>query len=347
MIKIDSAYANGDAYRKQYADGISAFLEARRAASHEKRAKFAQKIQDDPDTYREKFKEMLGYPLGETRPASVNIRSTPIPTQEPDITLTRMEFEVFPGLWFYGILFLHRDVKNADGTCRPFFLSQHGGGGTPELCSGLLDSTYNYNDMTERIFRMGANVFAPQMLLCGYETGDENVKPLERAATDSALKQVGSSITATELYCLQTVLDYFEKQPYVDADQIGMAGLSYGGFYTLFLTALDTRIKRALSVCFFNDRYALNWLDWTWFDAGNTFLDAEVALLCAGRPLTVVVGDHDPVFTVDGAKAEYKRLAEYLRGRDTSWLTFTVFDGEHEFVKEDAVIRQALFDGWL
>jgi fermentation-respiration switch protein FrsA (DUF1100 family) len=56
---------------------------------------------------------------------------------------------------------------------------------------------------------------------------------------------VGSSVSAVEIYGIKRILDYFENKPFVS--NLGMIGVSYGGFYTLFTAALDTRIKATVA----------------------------------------------------------------------------------------------------
>ena len=116
----------------------------------------------------------------------------------------RVQIQVFEGFKFYGLLF-----KKNDGKRRPLVIAQHGGLGTPELCSTLFEgeTSYNYNDMTQRILEYDVNVFAPQMLLWSIE---EYGIDYNRAYIDAVLKMLGGSITALEIYCLQRSLDYFE-----------------------------------------------------------------------------------------------------------------------------------------
>ena len=81
----------------------------------------------------------------------------------------------------------------------------------------------------------------------------------------------------------------FAAREDIDGDRIGMIGLSYGGFYTLFAAALDVRIGAAVSSCFFNNRKMYDFVDWVWFNAANQFMDAEVGALVCPRPLYVEV----------------------------------------------------------
>jgi predicted acyl esterase len=112
-----------------------------------------------------------------------------------------------------------------------------------------------------------------------------------------------------------------------------MIGLSYGGMYTLYTAAADTRIKAAVSSCWFNDRYEYNWEDWTYFNGGR-FLDAEVADLILPRKLYIEAGLHDELFTANAARAEFERLKKYAeREHAESALRFKLFDGGHELDK--------------
>ncbi len=91
----------------------------------------------------------------------------------------------------YGILFVRgKDHK------RPLVIAQHGGLGTPEMCSGFFDSE-NYNDMTRRILQKGVNVFCPQLYLWDQQRFGRGTP--DRTSLDNSLKHMGSSIAAVEL----------------------------------------------------------------------------------------------------------------------------------------------------
>ena len=118
-----------------------------------------------------------------------------------------------------------------------------------------------------------------------------------------------------------------------------MVGLSYGGFYTLFTAAADPRIKSCIASGFFNDRFAHNWLDWTWKDAGRTFLDAEVAALIAPRGLRMQLGTHDNLFAEAPARNELERLRGFFeRAHCPEKLYMEFFDGTHEFSRSEETI---------
>lgn len=59
------------------------------------------------------------------------------------------------------------------------------------------------------------------------------------------LQALGELPMTRNLRDLRWCLDFLESLPEVRADRIGCAGLSYGGRTTMFLTAIDERIKVA------------------------------------------------------------------------------------------------------
>jgi dienelactone hydrolase len=283
-------------------------------------------------TYRRSFNHMLGWPLmGYNEDEEL-----PTPLVEIEFVATdqlshiyRLEIEADAHLSLYGILF----IPLGQGPF-PLVIVQHGGSGTPELCAGFYGPS-NYNDMVRRILRRGCAVFAPQLHLWSLEQGPTK----DRKLVDNQLKQLGSSISSVEIFKLRRGLDYLQTRPDINKEKMGMAGLSYGGFYTLFTAAADVRIKAAYSSCFFNNRFVYDRSDWIWKNSGNTFLDAEIAGLICPRPLYIEVGLEDELFeaTYAGGEADkVKRLYEQLR--IPHQFQYHEFQGKHEFNKADAGI---------
>jgi hypothetical protein len=245
-----------------------------------------------------------------------------------------MSFQILEGLTLTGILLKkHGDKK------RPLVICQHGGDGTPETITGVHgDDTYNYHNMVQRVMKGDVHTFSPQLLLWSNRYG----APYARRDIDAKLKNVGSSITAIEVYALTCLIDYFEKRDYVSS--IGMVGLSYGGFYTLFTSAIDTRIKTAISAAFFNSREELSWTDWTWMDCLSKFNDAEIACLVYPRKLYISVAEHDNLFNPKYARESFERIKEICGEAGTEWIQFEVFEGGHEFSRSDNQIDALLED---
>ena len=155
---------------------------------------------------------------------------------------------------------------------------------------------------------------------------------------DARLKRVGSSVTAVEVYAIMRVLDWAETI----TDRFGMIGLSYGGFYTLFTAAVDTRIRAAVSCSFFSRRSEYAWTDWTWTGAAGLYDDAEIACLSYPRHLCVQMGDHDNLFAIDHTRTEADRVREYCRsaGVEEDWFRCMIFDGTHELCRDDGAVEE-------
>lgn len=330
----------GAAYRLQQLAEWPTLVAARRREADRQRAAFFH-----PDTsslaafnhtiggYRRQFRNLLGWPLND--PALRRL-PPPVPSElrqvgEDDLgTIFRVVLPCADGISLYGLLFLPRRKPPY-----PLVLAQHGGLGTPEVCSGLLATgSGNYRGMTRRVWRLGAAVFAPQLLLWDKEYGvDATGRAAHEVRTqlDVQLKQAGGSLAAVELFKLRRALDYLLARGDMDARRVGMIGLSYGGFYTLFTAALDTRIQVAVSSCFVNDRYRYDWPDWTWQNAANRFLDAEVASLVCPRALRLEAGMIDELFEVAGARQVGAKVhALYDRLKIGDRFEFEAFEGGHE-----------------
>lgn len=325
IYQENDKYANG--YRVRYLEGIHHLIEERKKCALEERMNFGRKIAKDRENYRSQYRAMLGWPLTEERKPILRVIENVITEYETRV-LSRLQFEMFEGFLFYGVLMRHKTEKSL-----PLVIAQHGAGGTPEMCSSFFDSE-NYNDMSVRIFQKGVHVFVPQTSNWG---APRFGKDTNRRELDNILKQLGSSIAALEIDCIQKCIDYFETKEYCNGS-FGMAGLSYGGFYTLYTAAAEPRIKAALACSHFNDRTRYHMSDKVWFNAANTFLDAQVAALVCPRFLRIEVGDNDELFAADTAVQEYERLKEYYQEAEDH-LEFHVFQGVHEFCPEDTGIE--------
>ena len=195
--------------------------------------------------------------------------------------------------------------------------------------------------MAERVLERGVHVFAPQLLLWN---PNKHTVEYNRDRIDGRLKRVGGSIAAVECHALMRILDYFEVQENVSG--FGMLGLSYGGFWTLYLSAIDTRIKSAISCAFFNKRDQYPWAPWTWLNSAAMFDDAEVAALVYPRQLCIQIGKYDTLFDAKYGHESFDELCEICRDVGTDWVDFMPLDGDHEFCKDDAPIDKMIKRLW-
>ena len=245
----------------------------------------------------------------------------------------RLKVYITPEIPMYAMLFLPRV-----STPVPLVVAQHGGGGTPELCSDLVGLN-NYNHMVRRLLDRGAAVIAPQLLLWSLtEEPRQRMHdiPYNRQMTGARLSRFGASITALEVTGIMRCIDYASALPEIDPERVGMIGLSYGGYFTLHTMAADTRIKAGYAAGVFNDRDKYDWTDWCYKGSAYAFQDAEVAALCAPRRLYISVGREDAVFDYRTAEPEGARAVAYYReaGAEDS-IRFSVWDGGHTVEDSD------------
>ena len=317
-------------YKEQYLAGLTRLIEEKQIKAAEIRREYARDIFTDPARYRKDLRNMLGWPLTEPSPTDLPPVTEEKLSEEDGYTVYRLQFEVLPGVKLAGLFF------RMDGdTPKPLVLVQHGKLGTPERVSGVYGSTSNYNHMLSRIISHNVHAFAPQLCLWS----DSYEVPYDRDEMDARLKRVGSSIAAVEIYGLMRILDYFEAQSYVSC--LGMAGMSYGGFYTLMTTALDTRLRSAICCSYFNKRDAVPWSDWVWFGSGLKLDDAQLACLVYPRKLYVLMGNQDALFDYRNTIESFNEATKLC---DKDWMQLHIYDGTHEFCKDDEPIEAFIQD---
>lgn len=321
-------------YKEEYVEGFEILIKNLQKKAEIIREDYVRDIFEKPDKYREEFQNMLGWPLCVHNSNEIPEVSFEKLSDEVGYSIYRLQFEILDGLKMTGLFFKMNTDKKI-----PLVIVQHGGSGTPERISGVYEDTTNYNDMLSRVIKHKVHAFAPQLLLWNKEQyGVE----YDRMAIDSRLKRVGSSIAAVEVYGIMKILDYFEKQDYVS--NFGMVGLSYGGFYTLYTTAIDTRIKSAISCSYFNKRDCYPWNDWTWFKSAERFDDAEIACLIYPRKLCIELGTDDELFEYKYGLESFEKLKKLSKNVGNDWLDFIAFKGIHEFCKDDVPIEKLVTD---
>lgn len=328
---------SGYKIREAYRDGLEAILAQRQETSHAKRDAFFQPDFSSPEAYaaslapyRQKIRELLGWPLNDPSAATEPKLLTEEFYAEDDLSkIYRLQVEVMPGLPMYAMLFLPKTEGPHE-----LVISQHGGGGCPELVADFLPWESNYGHMTTRLRQRGYAVLSPQLFLWGPLVGPV----IERRPLDIKLKETGSSITAIEIHALQQILTYALSRSDIKGESVGMSGLSYGGFFTLLLAAMDTRIRAAVSSCYLNQRYEVyGFLDWGWMDSGNWFQDEQLVGLIAPRPIYIEYGDKDELFDVRNADdLKPKAQAYYEKLGLSERLHISSFQGGHEFDQNEA-----------
>lgn len=285
------------AERARLLDGVRAVLDQRRSDARElRRARFspntssADAYERSLATYRDKLTSLLGWPLTDPTPAPEG-EATCI-AEDKCGRIFRVRVKTVGGVNAYGLLFLPHNKGN-----HPLVIAQHGGHGSPELAAGFWpDAQSNYNGMITRLRERDVAVFAPQLLV--WDKGQE--PNFDQNQLDRKFRHLGGSRAAFDLCQLRDCMNWLVTHPEIDTKHIGMTGLSYGGFYSLFFSALEPRIKVVVSSCFVNDRHRYDWEDWVWTGSALHLLDSEVARMICPRPLFLEAGGRDELFSAEG-----------------------------------------------
>ena len=235
-------------------------------------------------------------------------------------------FDVFPGLFGYGILVIPKGIQ--PGEKRPLVVYQHGRNGTPK---GTIEEK---RGTPVKLAREGFIAFAHHNLY----RGEDRYRFLDRKANT-----VKASLFSFILAQHEQLLNWLETLPFVDGARMGFYGISYGGETAVRVPPLLP--KYCLSICSgdFNDwarkvastgnRYTfMNTIEWEmpYFNMGNTFNYAELAYLMIPRPFMVERGHDDLVAPDEWVAYEYakvRRMYNQLGLGDRTDIEF--FNGGH------------------
>ena len=150
-------------------------------------------------------------------------------------------------------------------------------------------------------------------------------------------------------------VDYLRTRPEVDPNRIACAGLSAGGWRTVFLAGLDPRIKAACVVGWMTSfHYLIPHHEIYTVPSGMIpglleYLDyPDIATLAMPCPLLMVHGQRDTLFPPEGVKAAMDTLHQSYQalGRPERFDTW-VFDGPHKFPLAAQRKMMDWFDRWV
>ncbi len=255
--------------------------------------------------------------------------------EDAHCTVHRVWVEVLDGVEAYGIYLLPKQRKAK----APLLIAQHGGGGNPEaICD--LDTRINYRSFGPEAVKRGYIVWAPALAMRCAFCGDEPIPGASRELLDQKLRLAGTSIIGLELHkIIESTRTLIGARPEIDPKRVGMTGLSWGGFFTMYATALSPLIKVAAPSGYFRDYAKLlsravaddsRLADREIFGGLGHF--QAVALICP-RPCLVQIGEQDGALNdMAGARVEAERAAGYYRqlGIEDRF-RFQEHPGGHEF----------------
>ena len=292
-----------------------------------------------PEAAREQLRRSLRYPPpGFDTPSTEAVVETVVGEDE-FATYRELKIPVLPGVYATG---MYLRPKGADPAKKlPLVISAHGRGGMPSATADgqLPGLSKSRRDLAWDALKHGYAVWLPVYVHYNQDGSDFRDRLTARAW------EAGTSLPAIEIAKTVKVLDALLKRPDLDAERVAMMGHSYGGFYTLYTTALDPRIRVAVVAAYFNDREAVldsseptGFLDWRFPDSLTLWRDPSVAALVAPRPLLIEAGSQDQLFPIAGARKaapEVGRVYQRLGAADR--FEFREFVARHDFDGEAAM----------
>ena len=321
---------------------IKAYLNKQIDLSSERSGKFFRPDFSSPENYklsiskyRDQLKERIGYPPPSTV-AEIKPRIKFI-GEDKLCKIYRVWIEVLEGVDAYGIY----QVPHNLSAPAPIMVCMHGGGGNPELVCNF-EMPGNYGDMVRRSLQRGYVTWSPQAIMrTQYPIPDPPIEGTESGTLETNARLIGTSTVALDIYKISKGMEAIGALPETDPERIGMIGLSFGGYLTLWATALLPEIKVCLSSCWFNDRASLKGLRSGYgglpvFNIFNTYSDATLVGLICPRPFMIEVGVNDSLFPIEGARRENERAELfYAKLRLDEKYKFVAHSGGHEFRADD------------
>lgn len=239
---------------------------------------------------------------------------------QPDHVREEWRLETEPG--FHLEFYLLRPLEAAGR--RPLVLCPHGHGGQArrEYVGEYASEEDRHRIKSEELdvalqaVREGYLALAPNMrafadhrLREDVEQGaDNSCRPLAMRALI-----LGRTLLGERVWDMQRLLDWALSLEAVDPDAVVVTGNSGGGTVTLFLSAVDERVRLCVPVCYFctfeasigsikhcECNYVPNLL--------HLAEMYDVAALVAPRPFLAVNGEQDPIFPIQAVRESYHRL---------------------------------------
>jgi len=306
------------------------------------KGKSADELEKWQSESRELFKEILGFGTFEACDNNLyEIETVDCGNYTRIKYVLQTEEKVY--LPFYALI--PNDIK--PGEKRPAVICPHGHTNhAKESVAGIVSESCQYG---EDFVKLGFIAFCPDARGFG-ERVEKNAQPkdvwqcscnyLNRMAIPLGRCAIGMS--TWDLYKL---CDYIQTRPDCDSQRIGCAGLSGGGLQTMYLAAIDTRIKCVCTSGYFygvlesllemNANCDCNYVPnlWQHFDM------CDIAMLIAPRALIIESGLKDPLNGASGLKNVTSQLditkkAYEIYGQADK-IAHTTFDGGHMWVGTD------------
>jgi cephalosporin-C deacetylase-like acetyl esterase len=252
------------------------------------------------------------------------------------VVIEKLHFQSKPGLYVTGNLFRPKKVEGKLPAI--LYVCGHSGRGrdgnkTAFQDHGMWFATNGYVCLIIDTLQLGE--------IPGKHHGTYN---LERFWWQS----LGYTPAGVECWNGVRAIDYLVTRPEVDAERIGVTGISGGGASTIWIAAADERVKVAVPVSGMSDLESyvshrvigghcdcmllVNTYQWEW---------TTIAALIAPRPMLFANSDNDRIFPMDGNRRIIARLRECYKMLDAADLVDEyVSKGGHDYRPD---LRVAIF----
>jgi hypothetical protein len=213
---------------------------------------------------------------------------------------------------------------------------------SPAVNENIRIHNYNYG---EQLALAGYLTISPDLRVFGERRDGLDPFPGRDPCNVNFVKGaiLGVYTLTLNIWDMKCCIDYLESRPEVDADRIGMMGLSQGGTMTTFTTAVEPRIKAADIIGYVNPWRGFGLRDANFCGSQivpqvHRYLDTDdIAGLIAPRPLLLEMGIYDDCFAIQDLLAGYegvKRIYEAAGAGDRLWAE--VHPGSHAFAGQKA-----------
>jgi dienelactone hydrolase len=237
----------------------------------------------------------------------------------------------------------------AESEQRPAILVAHGHGvGKAKMVN--MDPQYWITDGISveapaiHLVKEGFVVLAPDWRPFGERGLDKNYTRAGRDpcnVTAMSFEYFGYKLLTLNIWDAFRSLDLLQSLPFVDPNQIGMIGKSYGGTMTAYTAALDARIKAAVISGYLstlNDAMSMRALG---NYCGAQYLPGllnwgdipDVVGLIAPRPLLIEAGEKDDCFIFEDATIAFEKVQRIYQAAGVSdRLSRSVAPVKHEYI---------------
>lgn len=225
---------------------------------------------------------------------------------------------------------------------RPFGVS-------PEVMADAdawVEQLYGGQYLGDYLARNGFVVLAIDMPLWGERGRAEGADRKKYDIIAGNMMMAGVNLCAFTHYDDLASIDFLASLPFVDADRIGVAGLSMGAYRSWMAAALSDKVRAVCAVCWMvstdaqlttkygrkeNGGFAntipglRNWLDYP-----------DIASLVAPRRMLIVAGSEDKLFPLPGVEKSFGIMRDVWKAFDASDnLSAHILKQKHEFTKEN------------